>query len=74
MNGRGLGGRQCFSEKTKEPRTLSTEFPSLVTFNLNKVHAFGDAVNSALIFHVLFENKKGSECKSTSRERGNMLK
>ena len=67
----GLGGGECFSEKTKELRTLSTEFPSLVKFNLNKVHVFGDAVNPALVFHVLFENKGGSKRKSSSWERGN---
>lgn len=39
----GAGKGSVFSEKTKEPRTLSTEFPSSVTFNLNKVHALGDA-------------------------------
>lgn len=70
-----VGGMCCFPEKTREPRTRSTDFsvlifPSLLKLNLTKVQAAGDALNHALIFHILFENKKGSKCKSGRWERG----
>lgn len=61
-------GESVFLRKPQN-QELSTEFPSLVTFNLNRVHTFGDAVNPALVFHVLFENKT-SKSKSSMWERG----
>lgn len=58
-----VGGPCCFPEKTREPRTCSTDFsvlifPSLLKLNLTKVQAVGDALNHTLIFHILFENKR----------------